>query len=135
MFLGNFKFEGYVAGRRDSEEVITGLKDIEEQFPPKLEENRQIYNALEKIGDIPVGSGSDLDLLIDGEETFDAIFEAISNAQSYVLIQSYIINDDKIGGRLRDVLIDRARAGVKVRLIYDAVGCAKAPQKLPRVSV
>ena len=128
LFLGNFNFEGYVTGRRDSEEVIEGLKDIDEQFPPKLEENRQIYNALEKIGDIPVGSGSDLDLLIDGEETFDAIFEAISNAQSYVLIQSYIINDDKIGGRLRDVLIDRARAGVKVRLIYDAVGCQKLPK-------
>jgi cardiolipin synthase len=128
LFLGNFNFEGYLTGRRDSDEVISSLKKFKVQFAPKLSENRGIYEALEKIGDIPVGSGSDLDLLIDGEETFGSIFDAIAAAQNYVLIQSYIINDDKIGGRLRDALIERAQNGVTVRLIYDAVGCAKLPK-------
>lgn len=128
LFLGSFNFDGYVTSRRDSDDVIGGLKTFKIDHPAKLTENKGIYEALEKIGDIPVGSGSDLDLLIDGEETFGAIFEAISAAKSYVLVQSYIINDDKIGGRLRDALIERAQNGVDVRLIYDAVGCAKLPK-------
>ena len=128
MFLGNFKFEGYVTGRRNSDQVITGLKDFKKKFPPNLTEHQGIYGALERIGDIPVGSGNDLELLIDGEQTFSAIFEEIGKAKQYVLVQSYIINDDKIGGRLRDVLIDRVKSGATVRLIYDAVGCAKLPR-------
>ena len=128
LFLGNFKFEGYLTARRDSDEVITGLKDFKKRYPPNLTENTRSYDALEKIGDMPVVSGNDLELLIDGEKTFDAIFGAIAAAQKYVLVQSYIINDDKIGGRLRDTLIERAQNGVKVRLIYDAVGCAKLPK-------
>ena len=128
VFLGNFKFVGFLTGRRNSDEVITGLQDFRQKFPPKLTENQSLYDALERIGDIPVGSGSDLELLIDGEQTFSAIFDAIEKAEGYVLVQSYIINDDKVGRRLRDVLVDRAQNGVKVRLIYDAVGCAKLPK-------
>lgn len=128
MFLGNFKFVGFVTSRRGSDNVIVALKDFKEKYPPTLTENQPIYETLERIGDIPVGSGSDLELLIDGEQTFSAIFEEIAKAKSYVLVQSYIINDDKIGRKLRDVLLDRAKNGVKVRLIYDAVGCAKLPK-------
>lgn len=128
LFLGNFHFDGYLTARRDSDQVITGLEDFKERFPPRQPQNEGIYAAMQKIGDIPVGSGSDLDLLIDGAETFDAIFDAISKAKSYILVQSYIINDDKIGSRLRDALIERTASGVATRLLYDAVGCAKLPK-------
>ncbi|WP_425043595.1 cardiolipin synthase [Primorskyibacter sp. S87] len=129
LFLGSFNFDGYLTGRRDSEEIISGLQAFKQEHAPNLKENSGLYDALEHIGDIPVGAGNDLELLIDGEETFNAIFGAIETAQNYVLVQSYIINDDKVGGRLRDVLLDRARNGVKVRLIYDAVGCIKLPKQ------
>jgi cardiolipin synthase len=128
LFLGNFKFKGYLTARRDSDKVISGLQEFRKQYPPSLTENRSIYDALEKIADVPVVSGSDCDLLIDGEQTFGAIFDTIQKAKSYVLVQSYIINDDKIGQRLRDILVERAQSGAKVRLIYDAVGCAKLPE-------
>ncbi len=128
LFLGNFKIKDYVTGRRDSERIINDLKTYAKQFAPSLTENRRLYDGLEKIAGIPVGSGSDLELLIDGEQTFGAIFQAIAQAREYVLVQSYIINDDKIGRKLRDALIERARNGVNVRLIYDAVGCIKLPK-------
>ena len=128
LFLGNFHIDGYLTARRDSNQVITALEDFKERFPPRQSQHNGIYSAMEKIADIPVGSGSDLDLLIDGAETFHAIFDAISKAKNYILVQSYIINDDKIGGRLREVLIDSARNGVSTRLLYDAVGCAKLPK-------
>ncbi|MCA0869981.1 cardiolipin synthase [Seohaeicola saemankumensis] len=128
LFLGSFHFEGYLTGRRHSDDVISGLQDFKRNYPPGKMENAGMYRAFERIGDIPVGSGNDLDLLIDGAETFDAIFGAIAEAEVYVLVQSYIINDDKIGRRLSEALLERARVGVKVRLIYDAVGCIKLPK-------
>ncbi|MGI9350164.1 MAG: PLDc N-terminal domain-containing protein [Rhizobiaceae bacterium] len=129
LFFGNFKFEDYLAGRRDSDVVISGLKDFQKQYPPRLTENARIYEALEKISDVPVVSGNDIELLIDGEQTFGTIFDAMQKAKSYILAQSYIINDDKVGQRLSDVLVERAQSGIKVRLIYDAVGCAKLSKK------
>lgn len=128
LFLGSFSFSDYVAGRRDSNRIINGINNFKKHHPPSLQNNKGIYEAMEKIADIPVGSGSDLEILVDGDQTFNAIFDAISNAKRYVLVQSYIINDDKIGRRLRDVLLERAGEGVKIRLIYDGVGCIKLPQ-------
>ncbi|MEM1429129.1 MAG: cardiolipin synthase [Pseudomonadota bacterium] len=128
MFLGSFKLLGYDTGRSASDVVRRGLDTFEARHPPNQTQNRPLYAALERIGQIPVGSGSDMELLIDGDATFGAIFAAISDARHYVLVQSYIIRDDGVGRRLRDLLVDRARAGVSVRLIYDAVGCMKLPK-------
>jgi len=127
LFLGSFKMFGYVTGRRDDEAIVRGLQDFAERYPPTQTHNAHLYKAMGTIAQIPVGSGSDMDLLIDGAETFEAIFDAIAAAERYVLVQSYIINDDRIGRRLRDLLVERAQAGVSVRLIYDAVGCIRLP--------
>lgn len=58
----------------------------------------------------------------NGTDKMDALIHDISQARNYINIQYYIINDDATGRRLRDALVERARAGVTVRLIYDHVG-------------
>ena len=66
-------------------------------------------------------------LLIDGEETFRSIFEAIECAKEYILVQFYIIKDDEIGSKLKTKLIQKARKHVKVYFIYDEIGSYKLP--------
>ena len=44
------------------------------------------------------------------------------HARSYINLQFYIIANDSLGRRLRDILVERAQAGVKVRVIYDYIG-------------
>ena len=61
-------------------------------------------------------------LLRDGAQTFPEMLEAIRRAQSEVLLEMYWIGADSCGERFRDALVSRARAGVKVKVIYDAVG-------------
>ena len=61
-------------------------------------------------------------LLRDGAEAFPAMLEAISRAEREVLLEMYWIGADSCGERFRDALLERARAGVKVKVIYDAVG-------------
>ncbi len=66
---------------------------------------------------------SSVQLLSDGGEFFPALFQAIGEAREHIHIDLYIIEDDPLGMLLSDMLIDKARQGVEVRLIYDDVGC------------
>jgi cardiolipin synthase A/B len=61
-------------------------------------------------------------LLRDGEQAFPAMLETIAGAEREVLLEMYWIGEDAVGERFREALAARARAGVKVRVIYDAVG-------------
>ncbi|MBL8849235.1 MAG: PLDc N-terminal domain-containing protein, partial [Planctomycetaceae bacterium] len=66
--------------------------------------------------------GNRIRLLPEPEEAFAAIVKAIDEAQHSVHVQYYIYRPDRIGTRIRDALIRKARAGVKVRFMYDGVG-------------
>lgn len=69
----------------------------------------------------PVGADS-VRLLRDGAQAFPAMLDAIASAQREALLEMYWIGDDAVGARFRDALAERARAGVRVCVIYDAVG-------------
>lgn len=60
-----------------------------------------------------------------GEAHFASMFEAIGSARHHIHAEYYIIRDDDLGRRFIQALADRAREGVAVRLVYDAVGCAE----------
>src|SRR5690606_6002869 len=51
-----------------------------------------------------------------------ALFDAIEQAQEYILLEYYIVRDDRIGQRLRERLEAKARAGIKVYFLYDEIG-------------
>lgn len=59
----------------------------------------------------------------DGRETYSAILRALRGAEDHIHLEYFIIRDDRIGNIIRSILIEKARAGVEVRLIYDSVGC------------
>ena len=75
--------------------------------------------------DIPVSSASGVALLSGGAQTFDSIFEAISDAREHVHLEYYIFEPDQIGTALRDLLVQKAGQGVAVRLLIDALGSKK----------
>ncbi len=63
-----------------------------------------------------------INVLGGGKECFDAIVEAIRGAEHHVHVLYYIFEPDRTGTRIRDELVLRAKAGVKVRLLTDGVG-------------
>lgn len=67
-------------------------------------------------------SAQSVKLLNSGAQTFDAIFEAVAQARQHVHLEYYIFEPDQTGTRLRDLLIAKAREGVQVRLLVDALG-------------
>jgi len=66
--------------------------------------------------------GNAVKLLDHGQPAFDSIVEAVRNAKHHVHVEEYIFRDDRLGRELLDVMIERAKAGVKVRLLVDAIG-------------
>ncbi len=64
-----------------------------------------------------------VDIYTDGYGFFPALLAAIRNATSHIHIDIYIFADDALGRLVSDSLIDKARQGVEVRVIYDDVGC------------
>ena len=67
-------------------------------------------------------AGDSVRLLRDGKQAFPAMLAAIAAGQREVLLEMYWIGDDAVGLRFREALVERARAGVRVCVVYDAVG-------------
>ena len=70
-----------------------------------------------------------IDVFSDGESTFKAVFEAIRKAKDHIHIEFFIFDDDKISNQLRELLIQKSREGVRVRLIYDYWGSFNLSKK------
>jgi cardiolipin synthase A/B len=132
LFLGHHKFKHYLIARRDSQETIEEVKIFREKNAPVTPPIFPV-EAFEKISDLPAVRGNNMTLLIDGQATFGAIFAALDAAQSYILVQFYIIRNDRLGQELQERLIAAARRGVTVRLMFDAVGSAKLPRSYHEV--
>lgn len=65
----------------------------------------------------------DIEVYTDGYQFFPALLREIARAQSHIHIDIYIFEDDALGLLVSDALIQKAREGVEVRVIYDDVGC------------
>lgn len=82
----------------------------------------QLANMIRTTTGFPLTTAKSLRLLVDGEQTFTTILEAISNATHHVHLEYYIFDPDEIGTALRNLLIAKAKEGVHVRLLVDGIG-------------
>jgi cardiolipin synthase len=133
--FGQSKFSNYDVVRR--KDILassdTGRETArileEEGMLVTLDDERQQQSAalLENLAKLPITRFNSAELLIDGEATFDAILEGIAAAEDYILVQFYIMRDDGLGRRLKEAIIEKARAGVRVYVLYDEVGSSQLP--------
>jgi len=107
------------ARRRLRSEAALGIR---RQRVPHSEEGLAIGRIGTSTTGYPMTSSTSVRLLVDGAATYDAIVEAIGAARKHVHIEYYILTADQSGTRFRDALIERAKAGVRVRLLLDGVG-------------
>ena len=89
------------------------------------EENAQISAAIERTCMLPLTRARELDLYFEGEEFYAALLEDVAAARNHVHLEFFIWGSDRIGTRLRDALVEKAKEGVEVRIIVDAVGSKK----------
>jgi cardiolipin synthase len=84
-----------------------------------------------RCGAFPVSFGNALEFYVDGE-ALDAMLAAIRNAQHHIHLETFILQPDETGRKVLEALAERARAGVEVRLLYDAMGTHRLSRRLLR---
>jgi cardiolipin synthase len=127
--LGPNKFHGYVhafrAGKLTREGPLADhiLKPME-AFPAEYDTEHQhrVMQVFENLARVPVTGGNRVELLVDGDNMYRALYAAVDSAQDYILSLFFIVSDDEVGREYKMHLIERAKAGVRVVFVYDDFG-------------
>ncbi len=81
-----------------------------------------LSTLIENTSNMPIQYRNTAKVLTNGPLTFREIIKALKTAKHHIHAEYYIIRDDKLGRKIRDVLIEKAKTGVEVKVLYDGVG-------------
>ena len=124
--FGRDTFSEYAQLRRQhttslNHSLVSNLAELT-PFRSKWSGNDPQFRAIEQLARVPFVDANRAELLIDGSAIFKSIFDGIDAAEDYLLVQFYIIRDDKRGRELQRRLIQRAHDGVRVYVLIDSIG-------------
>ena len=130
--FGRTRFLGYTEALREAavkveeraHEWLDNMNAMAARLPPALE---PVEALTRKLTHLPFLRANHVELLVDGAATYDNMISAIESAESYVLVQFYIVRDDTIGQRMRDALVAKAQSGLQIYFLYDEIGSIKLP--------
>lgn len=114
---------------RAAVEVATGAM---KRIRAIASEDLQVALVPINMGEAPPLYADAVELHLDGATAYASLFAAIRAAERHVHLEYYIWEPDQIGTRLRDLLVEKARAGVKVRMLIDATGSADLGRRFCR---
>jgi cardiolipin synthase len=110
----------------DKQAFLTVEGEDDPRYDEKLrlmgEHQGKLFNLAQKIGNSPISFDTSTKILTNGEETFHHILEKLKKARHHIHLEYYIVRHDRIGQEIKNILIEKARQGVKIRFLYDAVG-------------
>lgn len=112
--------------RDQSEELWTEINK-QESYRSKSYQELVYYNL--NTSGMLYTEDNDITIYTDGHEKFDALIESMKQAKKYIHMQYYIIRNDELFDRIKEVLIEKAREGVEVRILYDGMGCREIFKK------
>ena len=95
------------------------LNDIEDEDFAK----RRVINLLLNTGIFPFTTNNNIEVYVDGNQKFEKLIKDIENAKEYIHLEYFIIKESEIGNKIKNALIEKAKQGVKIRILYDDVGC------------
>ena len=103
-------------------EQVNNLMEEEILYDNNLEEKRRLVALLLRNSNAVITMGNKVNILHNGNETFASIITAIENAKRFIHFEYYIFEDDKIGRSIINILKEKVKKGVEVRIIVDDVG-------------
>lgn len=125
--LGDMKWLQYM-----SEDQKQQVKKAEFLKKGDMEEVRKLMTLLLNNSKALLTRYNKIEILNNGAETFPSIFAALSRAKRFIHLEYYIIEKGELTTRLKNLLIEKAKMGVEVRIIYDDVGSWSLPNDFIR---
>ena len=95
-----------------------------------VKQNAELSSMLLMDLGSPLTAGNKIKLLINGENKFPNMLQAIKNAKQHIHLEYYIFECDEIGFELIEILIQKAKDGVEVKMIYDDFGSPTIKKKI-----
>src|SRR5690554_1822355 len=92
-------------------------------------EHENLIELLKNLDYTLLLGGNDVKIFTNGNDKFDALFADIEQAKKHIHVEYYVLLDDAIGTRLQQALIQKAKEGLEVRVIYDSFGSRKTKKK------
>jgi len=83
----------------------------------------KIISLLLNTGMFPFTTNNKINTFIDGNEKFERLVKDIEDAKDHIHLEYFIIKDSKIGQKIKELLIKKSKENVKVKILYDDVGC------------
>ena len=111
-----------------SQETSIRTKELQEESPHLKKYSDLIYYNLESAGAV-LTENNRIKIFTDGNEKFNQLIADMEQAVSYIHIQYYIIKEDVLFERIKEVLLKKAAQGVEVRILCDGMGGRFVPQK------
>ena len=84
---------------------------------------------MRRYSSAPLTSGNRVSVLIDGPQTYAAIEAALRAARHHIHIETFIFGADEVGQRFADLLAQKRKEGVEVRVLYDSLGSRETPRE------
>ncbi|MEK9712169.1 MAG: cardiolipin synthase [Thalassolituus sp.] len=122
-FFGSRRFGSYRRSRRRKDSKLGAIeRHIRSELREHVVNPDEITFPLNRLYRLPMVSGNETELLINGKVTFNAILNAAQTARHTLCVQFYTFRDDALGQHFADILCGKAAEGVRVYLLYDEIG-------------
>ncbi|MCM1185128.1 MAG: cardiolipin synthase [Lachnoclostridium sp.] len=104
-----------VSGSEEADENIRDYRDL-------IMYNLEVSGAM-------LSDDNEVEIYVDGNQKFEALIADLKKAEHFIHLQYYIIRNDVLFQRIREVLEEKAAQGVEVRILFDAMGCRSVPHR------
>ncbi len=101
--------------RYDQERVVAELEEKEPQWSG-------IFKYLRGVTSLPAYDDSKAEYLVSGETYFEELLKSLRSAKEYIFLEYFIVEEGEMWNAVHEILVDKAKNGVKVCLVYDDVG-------------
>jgi len=90
---------------------------------------RELVDSVRRYSSAPLTTGNRVNVLIDGPQTYSAIEAALRAARHNIHIETFIYGPGDVGQRFADLLAQKRKEGLEVRLLYDSLGSRETPRE------
>ncbi|MCB0431637.1 MAG: cardiolipin synthase, partial [Mangrovimonas sp.] len=126
----------YIYNKKKIKEINEELKlnpHQKQKLKEVLDEKVKLVKLLYHNQNSPLTLHNNLKILVNGEEKFKYLMADLKKAENHIHFEYYILKDDTTGTQILDILCDKAKAGVEVRVSYDGVGSSISSRMLKKM--